>query len=159
MEFGLSGFFVEAPKGGSTHFSFPGFLISLGFETRMSFLLESVKVCQCYFYFFYKFSLALPNASRTSINCTEICHRIGRKKPIISVMRVVRGAEEIFAKPPDFIERRCANTSASQTEPSRNEYALTVMFASRLRTSPHAVIATRNFPKNNAAGIDQSRLR
>jgi len=42
-------FFVEAPETIQHFFLFPFFNFPSVFKTRMSFLLESVKVCQRYF--------------------------------------------------------------------------------------------------------------
>jgi hypothetical protein len=64
-------FFVEAPKAVQHVFLFP-FLISLGFKTSVSFLLESTNVCQSYFCFYFELVLGLAAAVNYG-NCTEIC--------------------------------------------------------------------------------------
>jgi len=85
-------------------------------------------------------------------------HRV--QKFVISAIGVVPGAEETFARQTLNSSRVGLLKHVRQSdESSRNESAPTVMFASRLRASPHAVDCDQKFSQKHAAGIDRSRLR
>jgi len=54
-------------------FFFSRSVISLGFKTSMSFLLENARECQSYFCFNFELVLGLAATSVNFRSCTEIC--------------------------------------------------------------------------------------
>jgi hypothetical protein len=104
-------FFVETPEAIQHFFLFLFLNFPSVFRTRMSFLLESLKVCQRYFYFSLQTRFGLAE-------CIEDYRKLAQRdpssqphrlqKPTISVIRVrvVPGSEEIFVRPTGLRGRR-----------------------------------------------------
>ena len=158
LEFKLSGVFSLTRPGRFNKFSFSRSSISLDFKTRMSFLLESAKVCQLYFCFCLqnRFGVAECIGGLPEIVHRSVAASAARIHGFCNPSRA--HAEETFA-PGDGIRLASAWQARRHSAESCSESATTVMFASWMRASPDAVDCDEEFPQKHAAGISRSRLR
>jgi len=166
-------FFVETPKAIQHFFRFQFFNFPSVFKTRMSFLLESVKVCQRYFYFSLQTCFGLAECVENyqklyreirhgpaKVDAASSPHFFSRDEGVASAPAAKTHS---FCDPsPSCAEcrgnirqgdRTSLGVGGAQRRPPvgrcpYSEYSHRGCAPVRIRW-----IATRNFAKNNAAGI------
>jgi hypothetical protein len=103
-------FWLKRPRAVQHGSLFPS-LISLGFKSRVSFYLNPRKCVNLIFTFVCKLVLPLPAGRRITRNCDgdlswQPRKRSGLQKPVVSGIRVVPGAQEVFAGDPPSVRLR-----------------------------------------------------